>query len=162
VGACSDSGHGDESDARILEFLRDRVAEHGSDRLIDPTDSTAAHPIPPRRSSTEATRRSTRTPCGSCSSSQRCTLSAPPSRTGSEPPVSAAVSVERCHRSWWSVSETAQPKRWWSCALIDDSSLRLDFRLPASGKCRSITSTATKPPDTSRELALDLARRVGL
>src|SRR5690606_24124113 len=76
--------------------------------------------------------------------------------------ASAAVSSVRCHRSWWAVSATAQPRRWWSCALSDASSLRLAFKLPDCGKCTSITSTATKPPPISGELALDLARRVRL
>src|SRR4051794_33516327 len=55
--------------------------------------------------------------------------------------------------------------RWRRCALTGASSLRLAFRLPASGKCSSICRTETKPAGLRSdllELALDLARRIDL
>src|SRR5947209_14445709 len=87
-----------------------------------------------------------------------------------EPLVTAASRRARCQRSWNATSATATPRRPWSWALMELSSLRLPFRLPASGKCRSTTRTATKPlPSIKRpvapsgdQLALDLPRRVGL
>src|SRR2546423_438911 len=59
-------------------------------------------------------------------------------------PTRAAVTVARCQRSWWSVSDTAAPKRLWSCALRPAISLRLPFRLPFSGKCRWISTRQTE------------------
>ena len=85
-----------------------------------------------------------------------------------DPPVSAAASVERCQTSWWSTSATVRPCRPWSCALTDCSSARLAFRLPASGKCRWTSSSATYALMTRAglagllELALDLACLVDL
>src|SRR5919108_3585239 len=70
---------------------------------------------------------------------------APLSRRGPiSPPTSAAVSVARCQRSWWSVSATAAPKRRWRWALSELSSLRLPLRLPFSGKWRWISRRQTK------------------
>ena len=131
VGACLDGGHGDEPDARVLELLGDGVAEDGPNRLVDATHATAAHPTPrigsaypdaslvssiasrrghPRRSSTETTIRSTRTPCGSRSSSQRSTRS-----TAVAERRQVAAHERRGQRAalpqvLWPVSATATPE----------------------------------------------------
>src|SRR3954454_4494324 len=81
----------------------------------------------------------------------------------SEPLTRAAASVERCHVSWWSTSATAQPSRVCSWALTEERSLRLSFRLWASGKCRWIVKSATYAATAGRplgglELALHLPR----
>src|SRR6185312_3437920 len=88
VGACLDGCHGDEPDARVLELLADGVAEHGTDRLVDATHATAAHPRP-RTGSTYPRARTGQLPiiCVRPPPTRRSARRAPPG--GAVPPATA-------------------------------------------------------------------------
>src|SRR5919197_1702202 len=142
VGAGLDVRDGDKSHAWILQFMAEHVAEDLSHGLIDTPHPLRGHPIPPA-SSNEVRLRSTRTLSGKRPSSHSSTWSVACCSCLSEPLVSAPASVARCHVSCPSTSDTARPSRVCSCAFTDESSLRLDFRLSESGKCRWMSSRAT-------------------
>ena len=85
VWRCLDSSHGDEPDTRVLELMGDRVREDLLDGLVDPTHPLRlGHPIA-SRSFHDASRRSTRTPCGKRASRKRPTPSAISSARRAEP-----------------------------------------------------------------------------
>src|SRR6185503_10914431 len=56
-----------------------------------------------------------------------------------------SVSRARCQSSSWSPSATEAPKRRWSWAFTDRSSLRLPFSERFSGKCSSTERMPTQP-----------------
>ena len=158
------TGHGHKSDARVLEVLGDRRAS--TSRTASSTRRIRSDVIasPPSRSFDGRQRcaRPARPP-GSDASSQRSTLSAIRS---SERRSSRPAWPPRASRAARGPGDRSRrrpaPKRVCSCALTDASSLRLPFRLPASGKCRWISRTEDEGRRAHFELALDLPGLVDL
>ena len=62
-GLCLDSGNGHESNARVLQIFRNRVAQHRPHRLVNASHPAVIHPIP-SRSSIDAKIRRIETPSG--------------------------------------------------------------------------------------------------
>src|SRR4051794_32038096 len=87
-------GDGHESDAGVLEVLKNCVAQHLAHRLVDATHARAH-----ANSSKDATVRSIRELSGKRSRTCRSTRSTASSSVRSEPLVSAAASVARCQAS---------------------------------------------------------------
>ncbi len=75
--------------------------------------------------------------------------------------MSAAASVARCQVSWPSTSATVTPWRPCSWAFTDERSLRLDLRLPESGKWMWMSSSATYASGTPLTVALGDALAAG-
>src|SRR3954447_22728815 len=74
--------------------------------------------------------------------------------------VNAAASVARCQRSWCSTSDTAAPSLTRNWVFSDANTLRFPLRSLVAGKCRWISSRATKALRSALrrgELALDAA-----
>ena len=132
-----------------------------ADRLVHPAHAVGGHPSA-SRSPHEASRRSTRTPCGKRASSALQIASAASPQRPAEPPASATASVDRCHESWWATSATEAPIRWRRCALTLFRPARLAFKESLSGKKRWTRRRTTNVSDTLRERALDLPRGVDL